>query len=188
MLSNAAFHGSTVTRHGRTAPGHRVGARRSLVAVVLALALASCHSGRPRSARPGGAAERTILIDSLAIMLAIVVPTILATSASPGGSAPRTPGRRYRPDWEFSGRIELVVWAIPAAGDHPARRRGLDRIARPRPGQAARSERQRRSRSRSSRSTGSGCSSTPTRGSRASTSSSCRRACRCTSRSPRRAS
>ena len=68
-----------VTRHGRTAPGHRAGARASLAAVVLALALASCHSGVLDPQGPVGAAQRTILINALAIMLAIVVPTILAT-------------------------------------------------------------------------------------------------------------
>jgi hypothetical protein len=34
---------------------------------------------RARSARPVGASEKLILIDSLAIMLAIVIPVILAT-------------------------------------------------------------------------------------------------------------
>ena len=64
---------------------------------------------------PIGAAEKTILIDSVAIMLAIVLPTIIAIfgfafwfRASP------TSARAYLPDWAYSGRIELVVWAIPA--------------------------------------------------------------------------
>ena len=62
---------------------------------------------------PVGIAEKTILIDSLAIMLAIVIPTILATFVFAWWF--RASNRRavYRPDWEFSGRIELVVWSIP---------------------------------------------------------------------------
>ncbi len=61
-----------------------------------------------------GQAERTILIDSLAIMLAIVVPTILATFAFAWWFRASNTRARYRPDWEYSGAIELVVWSIPA--------------------------------------------------------------------------
>jgi cytochrome o ubiquinol oxidase subunit 2 len=63
---------------------------------------------------PIGAAEKTILIDSLAIMLAIVVPTILATFAFAYWFRASNSKAIYWPDWEYSGRIELVVWAIPA--------------------------------------------------------------------------
>jgi cytochrome o ubiquinol oxidase subunit 2 len=63
---------------------------------------------------PIGAAEKTILIDSLAIMLAIVVPTILATFAFAFWFRASNTKAFYWPDWEYSGRIELVVWAIPA--------------------------------------------------------------------------
>jgi cytochrome o ubiquinol oxidase subunit 2 len=62
---------------------------------------------------PIGAAEKTILIDSVAIMLAIVLPTIAAIFAFAFWF--RNSNRRafYWPDWEYSGRIELVVWSIP---------------------------------------------------------------------------
>src|SRR5215207_6884032 len=113
LLSDAAFHGSTVTRQGRTAPEHRVGARRSLVAVVLALALASCHSGVLDPHGPVGAAQRTILLNALAIMLAIVVPTILAILGFAWWFRASNARARYFPDWAYSGRIELVVWSIP---------------------------------------------------------------------------
>jgi cytochrome o ubiquinol oxidase subunit 2 len=63
---------------------------------------------------PIGAAEKTILIDSVAIMLAIVVPTILATFAFAYWFRASNTKAFYWPDWEYSGRIELVVWAIPA--------------------------------------------------------------------------
>jgi cytochrome o ubiquinol oxidase subunit II len=63
---------------------------------------------------PIGAAEKTILIDSLAIMLAIVVPTILATFAFAFWFRASNTKAFYWPDWEYSGRIELVVWAIPS--------------------------------------------------------------------------
>jgi cytochrome o ubiquinol oxidase subunit 2 len=62
---------------------------------------------------PVGIAERTILLNALAIMLAIVVPTILATLAFAWWFRESNSRARYLPDWAYSGRIELVVWAIP---------------------------------------------------------------------------
>ena len=63
---------------------------------------------------PIGAAEKTILIDSVAIMLAIVLPTIVAIFAFAFWFRQSNARARYQPDWVYSGRIELVVWAIPA--------------------------------------------------------------------------
>jgi cytochrome o ubiquinol oxidase subunit II len=55
-----------------------------------------------------GIAEKTLMIDSLVIMLAIVVPTIVATLAFAWWfRASNMPGFTY------SGRLELIVWAIP---------------------------------------------------------------------------
>jgi cytochrome o ubiquinol oxidase subunit II len=61
---------------------------------------------------PIGIAEKTILIDSLAIMLAIVIPTIAATLAFAWWFRASNTKATYMPD-VYSGRIELVVWAIP---------------------------------------------------------------------------
>jgi cytochrome o ubiquinol oxidase subunit 2 len=63
---------------------------------------------------PIGAAEKTILIDSVGIMLAIVLPTIVAIFAFAFWFRKSNARARYQPDWAYSGRIELVVWAIPA--------------------------------------------------------------------------
>ena len=63
---------------------------------------------------PIAAAEKTILIDSIAIMLAIVVPIIIAIFAFAFWFRQSNPRATYLPDWEYSGRIELVVWSIPA--------------------------------------------------------------------------
>src|SRR6195256_2501461 len=62
---------------------------------------------------PIGAAEKTILIDSVAIMLAIVVPTIVAIFAFAYWFRASNSRALHLPDWEYSGRIELVVWSIP---------------------------------------------------------------------------
>src|SRR3954468_10309235 len=63
---------------------------------------------------PIGAAEKSILIDSLAIMLAIVVPTIVAILGFAWWFRASHTKARHRPDWAYSGRIELIVWSIPA--------------------------------------------------------------------------
>jgi cytochrome o ubiquinol oxidase subunit 2 len=63
---------------------------------------------------PIGAAEKTILIDSLGIMLAIVLPTIIATFGFAYWFRASNAKAFHWPDWEYSGRIELVVWSVPA--------------------------------------------------------------------------
>jgi cytochrome o ubiquinol oxidase subunit 2 len=63
---------------------------------------------------PIAAANKTILIDSIAIMLAIVLPTIAAIFAFAFWFRQSNTRAVYRPDWVHSGRIELVVWSIPA--------------------------------------------------------------------------
>jgi cytochrome o ubiquinol oxidase subunit II len=63
---------------------------------------------------PIGAADKTILIDSVAIMLAIVLPTIVAIFAFAFWFRASNTRARYLPNWEYSGRIELVVWSVPA--------------------------------------------------------------------------
>ncbi|EJL33419.1 ubiquinol oxidase subunit II [Novosphingobium sp. AP12] len=62
---------------------------------------------------PVGEAERIILLNASAIMLAIVIPTIIATLAVAWWFRASNTRAIYRPDWEYSGRIELIVWAIP---------------------------------------------------------------------------
>ena len=77
------------------------------------LALSACQPGVLDPAGPVGTAERQILINSLGIMLAIVVPTILATLAFAWWFRAGNTRATYRPDWGFSGKVELVVWSIP---------------------------------------------------------------------------
>jgi cytochrome o ubiquinol oxidase subunit II len=76
--------------------------------------LQGCSGGILSPAGPVGLAERTILLNALAIMLAIVVPTILATLAFAWWFRGSNTAARYLPTWEYSGRIELIVWSIPA--------------------------------------------------------------------------
>ena len=89
-------------------------------------------------AGPVSSAERLILFNSLAIMLAVVIPTILATIVFAWWYRASNTKARYRPDWAYSGRLELITWSIPTliilflggviwTGSHeldPARTRG----------------------------------------------------------------
>ena len=63
---------------------------------------------------PIGVADKAILIDSLAIMLAIVLPTIVAIFGFAYWFRASNTKAFYWRDWEYSGRIELVVWSVPA--------------------------------------------------------------------------
>jgi cytochrome o ubiquinol oxidase subunit 2 len=85
----------------------------AIAAAFLLTPLAGC-GGVLDPQGPIGAAQKLILIDSLAIMLAIVIPTILATLAFAWWFRASNSRAIYRPDWAFSGQLELIVWAIPA--------------------------------------------------------------------------
>jgi cytochrome o ubiquinol oxidase subunit 2 len=87
--------------------------RTSIALPILALPLTGCGGVLdPRG--PVGVSERLILIDAVAIMLVIVVPVILATFAFAWWFRASNSRATYRPDWAFSGQLELIVWAIPA--------------------------------------------------------------------------
>jgi cytochrome o ubiquinol oxidase subunit 2 len=75
---------------------------------------AGCDRGILDPVGPVGSAEKTILINSTAIMLAIILPTMVATVAFAWWYRRGNTKATYRPDWEYSGAIEMVVWAIPA--------------------------------------------------------------------------
>ena len=82
-------------------------------AISALLLLAGCQPGVLNPVGPIGTAERTILIDSLAIMLAIVVPTIVAVLAAGWWFRASNTRAKYLPNWAYSGRVELVVWSVP---------------------------------------------------------------------------
>jgi cytochrome o ubiquinol oxidase subunit 2 len=85
------------------------------VTVFIATApLGGCMEGILDPRGPVAAAERQILLNSLAIMLAIVIPTIIAILAVGfwfGASNSRT---RYLCHFDQSGLLEVLVWSIPA--------------------------------------------------------------------------
>ena len=90
--------------------------RYAVLAIVLigAATLGGCSEGVLDPKGPIAAAERQILFNSLGIMLAIVIPTILATLGVAFWFRSSNRRARYLPDFEYSGRLEMLVWSIPA--------------------------------------------------------------------------
>ena len=88
---------------------------RSCAAVFAALALAGCEAAPVLNpAGPVGRGDLKILFDAVALMLTIVVPTIALTLAFAWWYRPNNPRAKRLPDFAYSGKVEAVVWAIPA--------------------------------------------------------------------------
>jgi cytochrome o ubiquinol oxidase subunit 2 len=62
---------------------------------------------------PLAAAERELLFNSTGIMLAIVIPTVLATFVFAYWFRSSNQRARYLPEFAYSGRIELLTWSVP---------------------------------------------------------------------------
>jgi cytochrome o ubiquinol oxidase subunit II len=90
--------------------------RYAVLAIVLtgAAMLGGCSEGVLDPKGPVAAAERLILFNSLGIMLAIVIPTILATLGVAWWFRSSNMHARYLPNFEYSGRLEILVWSVPA--------------------------------------------------------------------------
>jgi cytochrome o ubiquinol oxidase subunit 2 len=89
--------------------------RRGLLAVALigAAIIGGCTEGVLDPKGPIAAADRQILLNSLGIMLAIVIPVILATLGVAFWFRASNERARYRPNFAYSGRLEMLVWSIP---------------------------------------------------------------------------
>ena len=85
---------------------------RGTLLICLAL-LAGCGRAVLEPAGPVTRDERLILIDSLAIMLAIVIPVIAVTLAFAWWYRRSNTRARYLPTFHYSGRLELIIWSIP---------------------------------------------------------------------------
>jgi cytochrome o ubiquinol oxidase subunit 2 len=84
------------------------------ITLIGAATLGGCTEGVLDPKGPIATAEREILFNSLGIMLAIVIPTILATLGVAYWFRASNRRARYTPEFTYSGRLEILVWAIPA--------------------------------------------------------------------------
>ena len=88
---------------------------RIFTLAAVALLVAPCRAAGVLDPQgPVAAAERLILINATAIMLVVVLPVIVLTLAFAWWYRASNKRADYRPDWSYSGEIELVVWSIPA--------------------------------------------------------------------------
>jgi cytochrome o ubiquinol oxidase subunit 2 len=95
-------------------PQHRYRVARSGLVLIVSSAIASCKEGVLDPRGPIGVQERLLLYDATVIMLAVIAPVLVLTFAFAWWFRDGNRRARYRPDWEYSGRIELIVWTIPA--------------------------------------------------------------------------
>ena len=84
-----------------------------LAPLTAAMFLGGCNWAVLNPKGPVGDGNSTLLVDSVAIMLVIVVPTIIATLVIAWWFRSSNQRAFYLPDWEYSGQLELIVWAIP---------------------------------------------------------------------------
>jgi cytochrome o ubiquinol oxidase subunit 2 len=84
------------------------------VVLFIGATLGGCTGGVLDPQGPVAAAERQILFNSLGIMLAIVIPTIVATLGVAYWFRSSNKRARYLPDFNYSDRLEALVWSIPA--------------------------------------------------------------------------
>ena len=92
---------------------HAMPLRAVVVVAASVFATGASSTGVLDPAGPIGAAQKTILLNSLFIMLAIVVPTIVATLGFAWWFRASNRRAEYRGDWAYSGQLELVTWSIP---------------------------------------------------------------------------
>jgi cytochrome o ubiquinol oxidase subunit 2 len=85
-----------------------------IVILISGATLAGCTEGVLDPKGPISVAERQILFNSLGIMLAIVIPTIVATLGVAYWFRSSNTRARYLPNFTYSGRLEMLVWSIPA--------------------------------------------------------------------------
>ena len=88
--------------------------RLFVVGLAALVPLTGCEEGVVAPIGLVGVSERVILLDSVAIMLAIVVPTILAILACIWWFRASNLRAHYLADWAYSGKLELLIWSIPA--------------------------------------------------------------------------
>ena len=83
------------------------------VVLISAAMLGGCTEGVLDPQGPIAEAERQIMFNSTGIMLAIVIPTMLATLGIAYWFRASNKRARYLPEFAYSGRLEVLVWSIP---------------------------------------------------------------------------
>jgi cytochrome o ubiquinol oxidase subunit 2 len=115
-LSAAAWVAIRVARRVQNAMANALPPKTRFARSVIVLAplgLSGCNLWVLDPQGSVASADITILIDSVAIMLAIVLPTMAATLGFAWWFRASNAKARYLPDWAHSGQLELITWSIP---------------------------------------------------------------------------
>jgi cytochrome o ubiquinol oxidase subunit II len=88
--------------------------KRCIFLAPMSILLASCDQGVLNPHGPVGKAELVLLYNATAIMLAVIVPVIILTVVFAWWFRAGNLRAQYWPEWDYSGRLEMIVWAIPA--------------------------------------------------------------------------
>lgn len=92
-----------------------VSRKRMFAGLVAALMMGSSRgAGVLDPQGPIASAERLILLNATAIMLVVVLPVIALTLIFAWWYRASNKRAAYSPDWSYSGRVEFVVWSVPA--------------------------------------------------------------------------
>lgn len=94
------------------AKGGHIGAV-AFAAILLPLLCGCSNASILDPAGPVAEGNRTILLNAFTIMMLIIVPTMIAIIAFAWWFRAGNTRARYRPEFVYSGRVELVVWSIP---------------------------------------------------------------------------
>jgi cytochrome o ubiquinol oxidase subunit 2 len=75
--------------------------------------LSGCQMDVLDPAGPIGSQEKSLIIIATALMLIVVIPVIIMTIAFAWRYRASNEKATYKPDWEHSNQIELVIWLVP---------------------------------------------------------------------------
>ena len=75
--------------------------------------IGACERAVLNPAGPVAAGDRSIMLNALAIMLAIIIPVIVLTLVFAWWFRAGNSRATYLPEWSYSGQLELLVWSIP---------------------------------------------------------------------------
>ena len=89
-------------------------ARRVVGTALIVAPVVACSGGPLDPRGPVAAPQRLLIFNALAVMLAIVIPTILAAIGFTWWFRASNPHAKRHPHFVYSGRVEIVMWAIPA--------------------------------------------------------------------------
>ena len=81
----------------------------------MAALLSGCHASLLEPAGKIAADEKSLIITATLLMLIVVIPVILMALYFPWKYRESNTSAPYTPDWSYSHRIEVGVWAVPIA-------------------------------------------------------------------------